>query len=225
MPSGSRRFPPELVAPPAPAARHSRRHDAHHARRRALMRHGSRSEAENAWARSTRAPTPWTPIALRVPFDGRNTREYSRFLPCRTGNNPRSESVWRMRRMRRVVGLWLRLRRRPLYVVGRLPLLLARPMKTSCAFLLAAGIGCATLAKVTVSPAQDLIPIGHTLSPSCSVTQGACFSDSRSSSSTRIKVADDYCNTHCDQRFNYCQYRGGSLDDCVERLRVCRAAC
>jgi hypothetical protein len=50
-------------------------------------------------------------------------------------------------------------------------------------------------------------------------------SDSSSSSSEYIKVADDYCNTQCDQQFNYCQYRGGSLDDCVERLRVCRAVC
>src|ERR1700733_948210 len=122
------------------------------------------------------------------------------------------------------MGLWVGLRRR--HVVGRLPLLLAGPLKTSCAFLLATGVGCATIADVSVSRAQDLVPIGHTLSPSCSVTQScSCLSDSRSSSSTRIKVADDYCNTHCDQQFNYCQYRGGSVDDCVERLRVCRAAC
>jgi hypothetical protein len=107
----------------------------------------------------------------------------------------------------------------------RLPLLLARPMKTSCAFLLATGIGCATLANVSLSRAKDLIPTGYTSSPSCSVTQSACFSDSKSSSSGYIKVADDYCNTQCDQQFNYCQYRGGSLNDCVERLRVCRAVC
>jgi len=98
-------------------------------------------------------------------------------------------------------------------------------MKMSCAFLLATGIGCATIADVSPSRAQDLIPIGYTSSPSCSVTQSACFSDSRWSSSAYIKVADDYCNTRCDQQFNYCQYRGESFDDCVDRLHACRAGC
>jgi hypothetical protein len=35
----------------------------------------------------------------------------------------------------------------------------ARPMKTSCAFLLATGIGCATIADISLSRAQDLDPI------------------------------------------------------------------
>jgi hypothetical protein len=37
--------------------------------------------------------------------------------------------------------------------------------------------------------------------------------------------ADDYCNKRCDHAFNYCQYRGGSYDDCMQRLRTCRAQC
>jgi hypothetical protein len=37
--------------------------------------------------------------------------------------------------------------------------------------------------------------------------------------------ADDYCNKRCDRAFNYCQYRGGSYDDCMQRLRTCRAQC
>jgi hypothetical protein len=37
--------------------------------------------------------------------------------------------------------------------------------------------------------------------------------------------ADDYCNKRCDRAFNYCQYRGGSYDDCMGRLRTCRAQC
>ena len=101
----------------------------------------------------------------------------------------------------------------------------ARPMKTSCAFLLATGIGCATIADASLSRAQDLIRIGYTSSPSCSVTHSTCFSDRRSSPSTHIRVADDYCTTRCDQRFKYCQYRGESFDYCVERLKTCRAGC
>ncbi len=86
-------------------------------------------------------------------------------------------------------------------------------MKTSCAFLLATGIGCATIADVSLSRAQDLMRIGYTSSPSYFVTHSACFSDSRSSPSTYIKVADDYCSTRCDQQFNYCQYHGGASPD------------
>jgi hypothetical protein len=37
--------------------------------------------------------------------------------------------------------------------------------------------------------------------------------------------ADDYCNKRCDHAFNYCQYRGGSYDDCMRQLRICRAQC
>jgi len=101
----------------------------------------------------------------------------------------------------------------------------ARPMKTSCAFLLATGIGCATIADISLSRAQDLIRIDWTSSPSCSVPYNACFSDSRSSASAYIKVADDYCTTRCDQQFNYCQYRGRSFNYCEHRLRACRAGC
>ena len=37
--------------------------------------------------------------------------------------------------------------------------------------------------------------------------------------------ADDYCNKRCDHVFNYCQYHGGSYDECMRRLRTCRAQC
>lgn len=68
------------------------------------------------------------------------------------------------------------------------------------AFLLATGIVCATIVDVSLAPAQDLKRVGYTSSRSGSVTNSTCFSDSRSSPA-RYKVADDYCNTRCDQQF------------------------
>ena len=40
-----------------------------------------------------------------------------------------------------------------------------------------------------------------------------------------IKIADDYCNSRCIQRFNYCKYSGGSTDHCLYQLVHCRANC
>jgi hypothetical protein len=40
-----------------------------------------------------------------------------------------------------------------------------------------------------------------------------------------IRLADDYCNSRCDQQFNYCRYRGESLDRCFEQLITCRKDC
>jgi VIT family len=39
------------------------------------------------------------------------------------------------------------------------------------------------------------------------------------------RVADDYCTTRCNQRFNYCQYRGESPDRCARKLIICRRDC
>jgi len=97
-------------------------------------------------------------------------------------------------------------------------------MKARFVFLLATGIGSATMADVSLSRAQDLMRVGYTSWPFCSVTSG-CFSDSRSSLSADMKVADDYCNTRCDQQFNYCRYRDRPFDYCLDRLKTCRARC
>jgi hypothetical protein len=40
-----------------------------------------------------------------------------------------------------------------------------------------------------------------------------------------VKVADDYCNSRCEQQFNYCQYRGASLEHCTRALIICRKDC
>lgn len=40
-----------------------------------------------------------------------------------------------------------------------------------------------------------------------------------------MKIADDYCNSRCIQRFNYCRYSGGSEDRCLYQLVHCRANC
>jgi hypothetical protein len=40
-----------------------------------------------------------------------------------------------------------------------------------------------------------------------------------------IRLADDYCNSRCDQRFNYCRYHGESLDTCSQLLITCRKDC
>src|SRR5690349_17354014 len=54
----------------------------------------------------------------------------------------------------------------------------------------------------------------------CSLT--SCASVSQKGvppASKAIRLADDYCNTRCDQKFNYCLYLGKSVDTCSEALR------
>ena len=96
-------------------------------------------------------------------------------------------------------------------------------MKTSCAFVLAAAIGFASVTDASPSSMQDVLRIDYTPSPSCSVT--ACFTGRGSPPSARIRVADDYCTTRCYQQFKYCQYRRESFDDCGDRLKTCLARC
>lgn len=98
----------------------------------------------------------------------------------------------------------------------------ARPMKTCCALGLAVGLGCTAIADVSVSQAQDF---GYISLPSCSATHSSCISDSTSFPSNNIKIADDYCHTRCEQKFNYCQYRSEPIDRCIDRLATCRARC
>ena len=98
-------------------------------------------------------------------------------------------------------------------------------MKTSCAFLLATGIGCAAIAHASLSGAQDLMPIGYPVAPACSVSQSACVSERTSPPSTHMRMADDYCTARCDQQFKYCQYRGQSADYCADQLKNCLSRC
>lgn len=80
---------------------------------------------------------------------------------------------------------------------------------------------CTTRADISQSSAWT----GYASPPSCSAIDSACSFDGRWSLSKDIQVADDYCNTRCDQQFNYCRYRGDSLDRCNRRLATCRARC
>jgi len=95
-------------------------------------------------------------------------------------------------------------------------------MRMSGSFLRAAGIAVAATAGVAWLPAQDVMRANFA---SCSAISSACLSSYKSSPSDPVKLADDYCNTRCEQKFNYCQYRGETHEHCAAWLATCRSRC
>ena len=92
--------------------------------------------------------------------------------------------------------------------------------RTTC-LLVAAGTAFAIIADVPQMQAKEAcFLVTHRFAP-----QSASVSEKTWSSSQYVRVADDYCNTRCDQQFNYCIYRGESVDTCSQRLVYCRRNC
>jgi hypothetical protein len=92
--------------------------------------------------------------------------------------------------------------------------------RTTC-LLVAAGMACAIIAdEPQIQAKEAFFLLTHRLA-----LQSASVSEETSSSSQYVRVADDYCNTRCEQQFKYCQYRAESPDHCVRVLTKCRANC
>jgi hypothetical protein len=86
----------------------------------------------------------------------------------------------------------------------------------------AAGIAFSIV--VEFSPLQARL--GYTSLLHCSAPMYVPFLSEGLSPSKSIKLADDYCNTRCDQRFNYCRYRGESFDlDQASGSGACVGSC
>jgi hypothetical protein len=84
----------------------------------------------------------------------------------------------------------------------------------------AAVTACAIIADVPQLQARDAFsPVNRFALQSDSVSKKT------TSPSQYIRVADDYCNSRCDQQFKYCQYRAESRENCVRLLTKCRANC
>jgi len=84
----------------------------------------------------------------------------------------------------------------------------------------AAGMICTTV--VVICPLQGKVSYQPR---DCSPIYCASVADKTLSPSDSDRLADDYCNTRCDQQFNYCQYRGESRDYCARLLINCRRNC
>jgi hypothetical protein len=93
-------------------------------------------------------------------------------------------------------------------------------MKLSATALCTFLVICCTEGVVGASFATTLGPNGvkHSLN-------SLADSKARSAGIGNVKLADDYCNSRCVQRFNYCQYSGGSADHCIRQFVHCRANC
>jgi len=85
---------------------------------------------------------------------------------------------------------------------------------------LAAGVAGATIVVIAPLQAKD-----GSQPSSCSSGYCASVAPNAGSPSGSVRLADDYCNARCEQQFNYCQYRGESLDTCARLLINCRRNC
>jgi hypothetical protein len=94
-------------------------------------------------------------------------------------------------------------------------------MKT-CAALPALAAGATAAMIVVMAPLQAK----DSFQPrDCPSVYCASIVENATSSSGLVRLADDYCNTRCDQQFNYCQYRRESRDHCARWLINCRRNC
>lgn len=85
-----------------------------------------------------------------------------------------------------------------------------------CAFLVAASPAGAAKARVTLAHNPHAIEQGSCpLAGPSAITMNIRF----------MRMADDYCNSRCNQRFDYCQYRRESSEHCTRELIRCRANC
>jgi len=94
-------------------------------------------------------------------------------------------------------------------------------MRICCVIVLAAEAYSLNIAAVTSLFARD----GNASWHNCSAVPCVAISETSRSLSKNITVADDYCHTRCDQRYEYCLYRGESRDHCMHRLAVCKSQC
>jgi hypothetical protein len=87
-------------------------------------------------------------------------------------------------------------------------------MKTYPALLaLAAGATAAMIVVIASLQAKDSFEPRD-----CSSIYCASITENATSPSGSLRLADDYCNTRCEQQFNYCQYRRESRDHCARLL-------
>jgi hypothetical protein len=94
-------------------------------------------------------------------------------------------------------------------------------MKTYPALLaLAAGATAAMIVVIAPLQAKDSFEPRD-----CSSIYCASITENATSPSGSLRLADDYCNTRCEQQFNYCQYRRESRDHCARLLINCRRNC
>jgi hypothetical protein len=94
-------------------------------------------------------------------------------------------------------------------------------MKTYPALLaLAAGATAAMIVVIAPLQAKDSFEPRD-----CSSIYCASITENARSPSGSLRLADDYCNTRCEQQFNYCQYRRESRDHCARLLINCRRNC